>query len=305
MEMIRLGQSDLEVSRLALGCMRLAGLDLEQAKQVIQTSLDLGINFFDHADIYGKGQSERLFGQALKELAVPREQVFIQSKCGIRSGFFDFSKDYILQAVDGILERLQTNYLDVLVLHRPDPLWEPAEVAEAFQELKKAGKVRHFGLSNVNRYQLEHLQHYLTEPLLVNQLQFSLVHTPMIDSGLQVNMLTDGSSNRDGAILDYCRLHGITIQVWSPFLIDLAKGTFFDHPDYPELNQLLQELAQEKAVSVEAIATAFIFRHPAKMQVIVGSMNVERLKRIAQATKVDLSREEWYRLYLSTGKLLP
>lgn len=305
MEMIRLGQSDLEVSRLALGCMRLAGLDLEQAKQVIQTSLDLGINFFDHADIYGKGQSERLFGQALKELAVPREQVFIQSKCGIRSGFFDFSKDYILQAVDGILERLQTNYLDVLVLHRPDTLWEPAEVAEAFQELKKAGKVRHFGLSNVNRYQLEHLQHYLTEPLLVNQLQFSLVHTPMIDSGLQVNMLTDGSSNRDGAILDYCRLHGITIQVWSPFLIDLAKGTFFDHPDYPELNQLLQELAQEKAVSVEAIATAFILRHPAKMQVIVGSMNVERLKRIAQATKVDLSREEWYRLYLSTGKLLP
>ncbi|MBM9832223.1 aldo/keto reductase, partial [Enterococcus faecalis] len=188
MEKMQLGQSDLQVSRLSLGCMRLAGLDLEAAKEVIQTSLDLGINFFDHADIYGGGQSEVLFGQAIKELGVNREDIIIQSKCGIRRGFFDFSKDYILEAVDGILQRLQTDYLDVLVLHRQDALLEPEEVAEAFNELKANGKVRHFGLSNVNSYQIELLQSYLDEPLLVNQLQLSIAHTPMIDAGLQVNM---------------------------------------------------------------------------------------------------------------------
>lgn len=305
MKKIKLGQSDLQVSALALGCMRMAGLDLAQAKEVIQTSLDLGINFFDHADIYGKGQSEIIFGQAVKELEIPRQDLILQSKCGIRQGFFDFSREHILASVDGILERLQTDYLDLLVLHRPDTLWEPEEVAETFTHLQEQGKVRHFGLSNVNRYQFEHLQTYLNQPLLVNQLQFSLVHTPMIDSGLQVNMLSQGAVDRDGGILDYCRLKEVTIQAWSPFLIDLAKGTFFDHPDYEELNKVLQELAQVKGVSVEAIATAFILRHPAKMQVIVGSMKPERLRKIAQASQVELSREDWYRLYLAGGKFLP
>ncbi|TWS95246.1 aldo/keto reductase family oxidoreductase [Streptococcus sp. sy018] len=305
MKTLQLGQSALEVSRLALGCMRMASLDLEETKQVIQTSLDLGINFFDHADIYGKGQSERLFGQAIKDMGIDRERLIIQSKCGIRQGFFDFSKEHILQSVDGILERLQTEYLDLLVLHRPDTLWEPEEVAETMVYLQEQGKVRHFGLSNVNRYQFEHLQAHMDQPLLVNQLQFSLVHTPMIDSGLQVNMLSDGATNRDGGILDYCRLHGVTIQAWSPFMIDLAKGTFFDHPDYPELNQVLRELATAKGVSVEAIATAFILRHPAKMQVILGSMNPDRLRNIAKASEIELDRKEWYRLYLAAGKFLP
>ncbi|MGT2926674.1 aldo/keto reductase [Streptococcus cuniculipharyngis] len=305
MKYMRLGQSDLLVPRLALGCMRMSALSLTEAKQVIQQCLDLGINFFDHADIYGKGQSERIFGQAIKELGLEREQVIIQSKCGIRPGFFDFSKEHILAAVDGILERLQTDYLDLLVLHRPDTLWEPEEVAAAFSSLKEQGKVRHFGLSNVNRYQMELLQAYWQEPLLVNQLQVSLVHTPMIDAGLQVNMLTEGGLNRDGGILDYCRLRGVTIQAWSPFMIDLAQGTFFDHPDYPELNHVLAELADSKGVSVEAIATAFLLRHPAQMQVLVGSMNPDRLQKIAAASQVELSRQEWYRLYLSAGKELP
>lgn len=305
METVNLGQSDLQVSRLSLGCMRMAGLDLEAAKEVIQTSLDLGINFFDHADIYGGGQSERIFGQAIKELGIKREEIILQSKCGIRRGFFDFSKDYILQSVDGILERLQTDYLDVLVLHRPDTLFEPEEVAEAFRELKASGKVRHFGLSNVNPYQIELLQNYLDEPLLANQLQLSLAHTPMIDAGLQVNMLTDGGVNRDGSVLEYCRLKNITIQTWSPFLIGLDKGTFFDHPDYEALNETLVEMAAEKEVSSEAIAIAWILRHPAKMQAIIGSMKPERLKKIAQACEVDLTREEWYKLYLSAGNFLP
>ncbi|SNU87188.1 Oxidoreductase, aldo/keto reductase family [Streptococcus merionis] len=305
MEMLQLGQSELQVSRLSLGCMRLAGQDLPSAKDIIQTSLDLGINFFDHADIYGGGQSEILFGQAIKELGVKREDIIIQSKCGIRRGFFDFSKAYILSAVDGILERLQTDYLDILVLHRPDALMEPEEVAEAFTILKASGKVRHFGLSNVNAYQIELLQAHLDEPLLVNQLQLSIAHTPMIDAGFQVNMLTDGSINRDGSVLDYCRLKKITIQTWSPFLIALDKGTFFDHPDYVELNETLKALAREKGVAPEAIAIAWILRHPAKMQVIVGSMNPERLKKIAKACEIALTREEWYRLYLSAGNFLP
>ncbi|MEY8462441.1 aldo/keto reductase [Streptococcus merionis] len=303
--MLQLGQSELQVSRLSLGCMRLAGQDLASAKEIIQTSLDLGINFFDHADIYGGGQSEILFGQAIKELGVKREDIIIQSKCGIRRGFFDFSKAYILSAVDGILERLQTDYLDILVLHRPDALMEPEEVAEAFTILKASGKVRHFGLSNVNAYQIELLQAHLDEPLLVNQLQLSIAHTPMIDAGFQVNMLTDGSINRDGSVLDYCRLKKITIQTWSPFLVALDKGTFFDNPDYVELNEALKALAREKGVAPEAIAIAWILRHPAKMQVIVGSMNPERLKKIAKACEIALTREEWYRLYLSAGNFLP
>ncbi|MGT2756414.1 aldo/keto reductase [Streptococcus ovuberis] len=305
MEKITLGPSDLRVSRLSLGCMRMAGLDLEAAKEVIQTSLDLGINFFDHADIYGGGQSERIFGQAIKELGIKREAIILQSKCGIRRGFFDFSKDYILQSVDGILERLQTDYLDVLVLHRPDTLFEPEEVAEAFKALKASGKVRHFGLSNVNPYQIELLQSYLDEPLLANQLQLSLAHTPMIDAGLQVNMLTEGGVNRDGGVLEYCRLKNITIQTWSPFLISLDKGTFFGHPDYEALNKTLEELANEKGVSPEAIAIAWILRHPAKMQAIIGSMKPERLKNIAKACDIHLTREEWYKLYLSAGNFLP
>lgn len=305
MEKIILGQSGLEVSRLSLGCMRMASLDLESSKEVIKTSLDLGINFFDHADIYGGGQSEIIFGQALKALGVKREDILIQSKCGIQRGYFDFSKDHILNSVDGILERLQTNYLDVLLLHRPDALMEPQEVAEAFEILKTSGKVRHFGLSNVNPYQIELLQSHLSEPLVANQLQLSLAHTPMIDAGLQVNMLSQGAVNRDGSVLDYCRLKGITIQTWSPFLIALDKGTFFGHEDYQELNALLSQMADEKGVKPETIALAWILRHPAQMQAILGSMNPQRLKDLAAACRIKLTRQEWYQLYLAAGNFLP
>lgn len=305
MEKIILGQSGLEVSRLSLGCMRMASLDLESSKEVIKTSLDLGINFFDHADIYGGGQSEIIFGQALKALGVKREDILTQSKCGIQRGYFDFSKDHILNSVDGILERLQTNYLDVLLLHRPDALMEPQEVAEAFEILKTSGKVRHFGLSNVNPYQIELLQSHLSEPLVANQLQLSLAHTPMIDAGLQVNMLSQGAVNRDGSVLDYCRLKGITIQTWSPFLIALDKGTFFGHEDYQELNALLSQMADEKGVKPETIALAWILRHPAQMQAILGSMNPQRLKDLAAACRIKLTRQEWYQLYLAAGNFLP
>lgn len=300
-----LGQTGLQVSRLALGCMRMAGLDVKQASQVLATCQELGINFFDHADIYGGGESERRFAQAQKHLGIKREELIIQSKCGIRKGFFDFSKEHILSSVDGILERLETDYLDVLALHRPDALMEPEEVAETFYQLKKAGKVRYFGVSNHNPQQMALLQAYLDEPLVVNQLQFSPAHTPMIDTGLNVNMNNSGAVNRDSGVLDYCRLNKVTIQAWSPFQVNLAQGLFFDHPAYQVLTQTLETSAQQFGLSREAMVVAWILRHPAQMQVLLGSMTPERLTQMADGQKVNLSREEWYTIYRSAGNSLP
>ncbi|MGV3294074.1 aldo/keto reductase [Streptococcus pluranimalium] len=300
-----IGQTGVKGSRIALGAMRMNALDVKEAEKVIATSVDNGINFFDHADIYGGGESEIRFRDALKNLDVNREDLILQSKCGIRKGFFDFSKDHILASVDGILERLGTDYLDFLVLHRPDTLWEPEEVAEAFNHLTSTGKVRHFGVSNQNRSQMEFLQSYLDKPLAVNQLQLSPVHAPMISSGLEVNMTTSGANDRDGGIIDYCRFNKITIQAWSPFQIDLSKGLFSGNPDYKELNATISTLAEKYGVSDEAIIVAWILRHPAKIQTIVGSMNPERITRIADAEKVDLTRPEWYEIYIKAGHILP
>ncbi|MBF0818133.1 aldo/keto reductase [Streptococcus acidominimus] len=303
--MQELGKTGLEVSRIALGCMRMANLDDKAAQEVVKTALEQGITFFDHADIYGGGASERRFAAAMKSLGLDREGIILQSKCGIRKGYFDFSKEHIVTAVDGILSRLETDYLDVLALHRPDVLLEPEEVAEAFSALKKAGKVRHFGVSNHNTYQIELLQSYLEEPLAVNQLQLSPAHTPLLDAGLHVNMKEDGALVRDGSVLDYCRLKRVTIQAWSPFLIDLQRGVFVDHPDYEQLNQTLKRLAEQYHVSREAIIVAWIMRHPAKIQTIVGSMNPRRLAKIAAAEQVVLTRSEWYEIYTSAGNSLP
>lgn len=303
--MQELGKTGLEVSRIALGCMRMASLDDKKAQEVVKTALELGITFFDHADIYGGGESERRFAMAMKGLGASREDIILQSKCGIQKGYFDFSKEHIVASVDGILARLETDYLDVLALHRPDALMEPEEVAEAFAVLKKAGKVRYFGVSNQNAYQIELLQSYLEEPLVVNQLQLSPAHTPLIDAGLHVNMKEEAAAVRDGGVLDYCRLKNITIQAWSPFLIDLQKGIFVDHPDYVLLNQTVNHLASQYHVSREAIIVAWMMRHPAKIQTIVGSMNTERLARIVEAENIVLTRPEWYEIYTSAGNTLP
>ena len=300
-----LGSTGLEVSRIGLGCMRMVALESSDAVRVLQTCLENGINFFDHADIYGGGQSEVRFAQAMKELGLDREKLVIQSKCGIRKGFFDFSKEHILDSVDGILSRLQIDYLDLLALHRPDALMEAEEVAEAFRVLKESGKVRHFGVSNQNRYQMELLQSYLDEPLMVNQLQLSPAHTPMIDAGFHVNMKDDPATMRDGGILEYCQLKSVTPQAWSPFLINLQEGIFANHPAYEELNQTIQHYADDYGVAAEAIVVAWILRHPAKIQTIVGSMNPDRLTKIAQAFDVQLTREQWYHIYRSTGNVLP
>ncbi|MGQ7425231.1 aldo/keto reductase [Streptococcus suis] len=303
--MQELGQTGLEVSRIGLGCMRMANLTEQETAKVLDTVVGQGINFFDHADIYGGGESEIRFAQGAKLAGIKREEIVLQSKCGIRKGYFDFSKEYILESVDGILKRLDTEYLDVLALHRPDALMEAEEVAEAFYLLKKVGKVRHFGVSNQNIYQMELLQSYLDQPLAVNQLQLSPAHTPLIDAGLHVNMKDDAATMRDGGLIDYCQLKKITIQAWSPFLIDLQRGIFANHPDYALLNQTIAEIAERYNVSHETIVVAWILRHPAKIQTIVGSMNPERLKKIAQASEITLTRPEWYDIYRSAGNILP
>ncbi|HFV0037642.1 TPA: aldo/keto reductase family oxidoreductase [Streptococcus agalactiae] len=300
-----IGQTGIQATRIALGCMRMSDLKGKQAEEVVGTALDLGINFFDHADIYGGGLSELRFRDAIKHLNVNRDKMIIQSKCGIREGYFDFSKEYILSSVDGILERLGTEYLDFLILHRPDVLVEPEEVAEAFTKLRAEGKVKHFGVSNQNRFQMELLQSYLDEPLAVNQLQLSPAHTPMFEAGLNVNMLNKASIEHDDGIVDYCRLKRVTIQAWSPFQIDLSRGLFVNHPDYKELNETIAKLAKNYNVSSEAIVIAWILRHPAKMQAIVGSMNPSRLKAIDKANDIALTRKEWYDIYRSAGNILP
>ncbi|KAF0070071.1 aldo/keto reductase [Streptococcus agalactiae] len=300
-----IGQTGIQATRIALGCMRMSDLEGKQAEEVVGTALDLGINFFDHADIYGGGLSELRFRDAIKHLNVNRDKMIIQSKCGIREGYFDFSKEYILSSVDGILERLGTEYLDFLILHRPDVLVEPEEVAEAFTKLRAEGKVKHFGVNNQNRFQMELLQSYLDEPLAVNQLQLSPAHTPMFDAGLNVNMLNKASIEHDDGIVDYCRLKRVTIQAWSPFQIDLSRGLFVNHPDYKELNETIAKLAKNYNVSSEAIVIAWILRHPAQIQAIVGSMNPSRLKAIDKANDIALTREEWYDIYRSAGNILP
>ena len=305
MKVLNIPNSTLQVSAVALGCMRIAKLPTGEAATLLNTALDAGINFFDHADIYGGGKSEEKFAEALGMNPAVREKLIIQSKCGIRQGFFDFSKEHILAAVDGSLQRLQTDYLDVLLLHRPDALVEPEEVAEAFTTLEASGKVRYFGVSNQNPMQIELLQKFVKQKLLFNQLQLSITNTGMIDAGLNVNMEIDAAVNRDGSILDYCRLHAITIQPWSPFQYGFFEGVFLDNPKFPELNKAIDALAAEKGVTNTTIAVAWLLRHPARMQPIIGTTNPERVKASCQAAALTLSRQEWYAIYRAAGNKLP
>ncbi|MBM7570793.1 aldo/keto reductase [Aquibacillus albus] len=305
MKKIKLGTSNLEVSEISLGCMRMDQLSKKDAAEVIENALDAGVDFFDHADIYGGGKSEEIFADAIDMNPQVREKMFIQTKCGIRNGSFDFSKEHILASVDGSLNRLKTDYIDVLLLHRPDTLVEPEEVAEAFTKLKESGKVRHFGVSNHNPMQIELLKKYVEQDLIANQLQLSVMFTPMIDAGLNVNMQHDPAINRDGSVLDYSRLNDMTIQPWSPFQHGFFEGVFVDNEKFPELNEKLKELAEKYNVTKSAIAIAWILRHPANMQPVVGTMNPQRLSDISKASDIELTRKEWYEIYLAAGNKLP
>lgn len=301
------GEQNLLVPNIAVGCMRLSALNGNEVEKFIGTALELGMNFFDHADIYGGGVCEELFGKAVKNCKLKREDLIVQSKCGIRPdvGTFDFSKEHILQSVDKSLKRLHTDYLDVLVLHRPDCLMEPDEVAEAFDRLHGAGKVKYFGVSNHNAYQIELLQKSLSQKLLVNQLQLSITHAGMISNGIYVNMRNEGSIDRDGSVLDYCRLKDITIQAWSPFQYGFFEGTFLGNNKFAELNGCLDEIAEKYHVNSTTIALAWILRHPAKIQPVIGTMNLHRLRDCAAASEIYLTREEWYKIFVAAGNILP
>lgn len=291
---------------IVVGCMRLGELDGRALGRFIHTALDSGANYFDHADIYGGGICEEHFGTVLQsETRIRREDLVLQSKCGIRKGFYDSSKDHLLRSVDGILKRLKTDYLDVLLIHRPDALVEPEEVAAAFDELEQKGKVRRFGVSNHKPMQIELLKRTVRQPLLINQLQFSLPVSNMAANGMEVNMDTPGSADRDGSVLDYSRLHKMTIQAWSPFQTPNWGGCFLGDERYPELNRELDALAAQYGISTAAVAAAWILRHPAQMQLITGTARESRLQEIARASEIQLTREEWYRLYLSAGHILP
>lgn len=305
MKNIKLGKSDLEVSNISLGCMRMGNLSKQDAANVINNAMELGVNFFDHADIYAGGKSEEIFAEAIDMNPTTREKMYIQTKAGIRKGYFDFSKEHILNAVDGSLKRLKTDYIDVFLLHRPDALVEPEEVAEAFTELKKSGKVRHFGVSNHNPKQIELLKKYVEQDLIANQLQLSVMHTGLIDAGVQVNTIYENGIAQDGGILDYSRLNDMTIQAWSPFQYGTFEGVFIDNEKFPSVNAKLQEIGEKYGVNKSTIAVAWILRHPAKIQTVVGTMNPERLTNIAKASDIVLTREEWYEIYRAAGNVLP
>lgn len=305
MKTLKLGTSSLEVPVIAVGCMRLNSLSKPEAERFVQTALDEGANFFDHADIYGGGSCEEIFADAIHMNSTVREKIVLQSKCGIRQGMFDFSKEHILASVDGILKRLKTDYLDVLLLHRPDALVEPEEVAEAFDQLEQAGKVRHFGVSNQNPMQIQLLKKYVKQPIVANQLQLSIMNANMISAGINVNMENEAAVNRDGSILDFCRLHDITIQPWSPFQYGFFEGVFLGNEKFPELNQAIDDIAGKYGVSNTTVAVAWLLRHPARMQPVIGTMNTDRLKDCIQAGEIYLTREEWYQIYRAAGNVLP
>lgn len=300
-----LGKAGLEVPVVAVGCMRMSQKTAQEARALIEAALEEGANFFDHADIYGRGRSEEIFAEAIGMTPRVREGLILQSKCAIHDGMYDFSREHILSSVDGSLKRLKTEYLDVLLLHRPDILMEPDEMAEAFVRLKAEGKVRHFGVSNHNPMQMQLLQKSLPMPLAADQLQFSITNSTMITSGVNVNMLNDAAVDRDGGVLDFCRLNDITIQPWSPFWHGLREGVYVDNPMFPELNAKLKEVAEKYGITPTGVVIAWMLRHPAHMQPVAGSMNPARMKEILAGANVRITREEWYGIYKSAGFKLP
>lgn len=310
MKTFPLGGSDLTVPAVVTGVMRIQEKSDAEVRALFDASLEAGIDFFDHADIYGTPVHgcERRFADALRLTPSQRAEVTLQTKAGIVTDgpYFDFSHDHLVEAVEGSLEALRTDYIDVLLLHRPDALVEPEEVARAFDELEAAGKVRAFGVSNHTPAQIELLKKYVRQPLVANQLQLSITHAPIIAQGVAMNMAAlDQSISRDLGVLDYCRLHDITVQAWSPFQAGFFTGVFLGNPDYPELNAVVDRLAAAYDVPPEAIATAWITRHPARMQVVLGTTTTERLRAAALGADVELTRPEWYELYRAAGHLVP
>ena len=303
MKTVKLGQFTPSV--IGMGCMRIASLDVQAADALVHRALECGIHFFDHADIYGGGRSESLFGEVLKKNPGLREQIILQSKCGIRKGFYDMSRAHILEAVDGSLSRLGVETLDVLLFHRPDALCEQEELCEAIRTLKAQGKVKQFGVSNMNPAQIELLEAWSGETLCANQIQMSLMHAGTVKSGINVNVDNDAGVMHDGSVLPFCQRKNITVQAWSPFQYGMFKGCFIGDAQFPELNAKLNELAEAYRVTPAAIAAAWLLRIPGRMQVILGTANPQHMQEACAAADITLTREEWYALYRACGYPLP
>lgn len=310
MRTIVYGEKKQEISTLVLGLMRIKNLSEKQVEDLLDTALASGVNAFDIADIYGgDGDCETLLGNVFEKRPDLRNKIWLQSKCGIVRGteynYFDFSKEHILEAVDGILARLKTDHLDSLLLHRPDALMEPKEIGEAFQELYKQGKVLSFGVSNMNPQQMKLVASGIPYKIEADQVQLSLGHTQMIDAGLEVNMDWDGSPSRDNSILEYCRRKDIVIQTWSSLQYGFIEGTFLGSPKFEKLNEALNQMAEEKNVTPAAIALAWILRIPGRTQAIVGTTKPYRVAEMAKAMDITLTRKEWYGLYVAAGHKIP
>lgn len=308
MRYIKFGERQVEISEVVLGLMRISEMTVDQVEELIESALAVGINAFDIADCYGHGECERILGEVLKRRPDLREKMWIQSKCGIRMEdftYFDFSKEHILEAVDGILERLGVDYIDSLLLHRPDALMEPEEIAEAFDILKAQGKVIDFGVSNQNPMMMELIKKDVKQPLVANQLQLSAAFTPSFDAGFHVNMKQDAGIVRDSSIFEYCRLNDVVIQSWSVLQFDYFGGVFLGSEKYPELNRVLERLAEKYQVTPSAIAIAWVLRYPAQMQAVIGTTKSERVAQAAKAADIVLTRKEWYEIYLAAGNDLP
>jgi len=316
MKLMRIGNTSLKASRIALGCMRLSD-DRNESIATLRAALDQGINFFDHADIYGGGRREEAFAAIWNEVPGLRDRIVLQSKCGIRFAGepdehaptrYDFSYEHIIQSVDGSLNRLKTDHLDILLLHRPDALVEPEEVARAFDRLKQEGKVRFFGVSNHTASQIQFLHKYIDQPLVANQLQLSIVHTHLIDEGIAMNRGDYLEPTRGEGTLEFCRTQGITIQAWSPLAGGVISGKTLAKPDerIEKTAALVARMAGDKGVSKGAIVIAWLLRHPAHIQPIIGTMNPARIAGACQADGIELTREEWYSLFAAgRGKSLP
>ena len=306
MRTIKLGKSELSVPVIGAGCMKIDSLDKKQAASYVANAVEQGVDFFDTADIYAGGNSERVLGKAIVDAGIRREDVIIQSKCGIIPGqMYDLSREHILASVDGILERLGTDYLDILVLHRPDALMVPSDIEEAFLELKDSGKVRHFGVSNMNPGQIELLKTAVIQPILTDQLQLSILHAGMIASGINVIMLNDEGIVRDSDIVSYCMREGITIQNWSPLSYGYFEGSVLDREKYPELNDTLKKIGAEYGLTPAATAIAWLLRHPAQFMPVIGTVNIAHFNDACKAADVQLTRAQWYEIYRSAGYMQP
>lgn len=310
MKTFTLPGTELTVPNVVLGLMRIQEKTDEEVRTLVRTAIDSGISFFDHADVYGSGPHgcEKRFAEAMRLTSSEREQLVLQTKAGIvRDGpYFDFSYEHIVESVDGSLAALGTDYIDILLLHRPDALVEPDEVARAFDDLSASGKVRSFGVSNHTPGQIELLRRSVSQPIVANQLQLSVTHAPLVAQGVAANMQAlDQSVSRDSGTLDYCRLNDITVQAWSPFQAGFFSGVFLGSPEYPELNAVIDRLAAQYDVPAIAIATAWITRHPARMQVMLGTTNPERVAGAALGSDVPLTRAEWYEMFRAAGYTVP